>query len=183
MMNNKFEKSIEDNIEYIENKKRLEGILQNFTDIQFMNNGLTNKDDWKCNMYTIILNKISYNYYEGIGILRRWNIIEDIKNKYSYSYQIQIDRRIKEKKLKSEADEINDVIFHGITALLTDANSYLNNKDVEEFCAEFGYTDTVANYKKGEEIYRACKDTYKKLKSSTNISDIDIEELYNIISL
>lgn len=181
LKNEIFIKSIEDNKEYINDKQKLIKILNNFDDILFTNNGLTNVDGWACNMYTITLNKRVYVYYEGIGHIRAWH--EQAKEKLYNGFNYSLLEKAKREASKSKKDDENDIIFHAIISLLTDANCYLTNKDVDDFVNEFGYNDNIKSVRKGEKIYHACKETLNKIKESTKIIDDDILNLYDIISL
>lgn len=130
---NKLVKEYEEK-EYINDKNKFFEMLDKIKEVSYINGGNYAENGWSCNHHIFIINGESFIYKTGVGI----NCLE--KNSYYSLYKLLID---------------------AIYCILTDANFGLNYNE-DDFIEEFGYTDSVENYKKGIEAYRSCVDSVKK---------------------
>lgn len=65
-------------------------------------------------------------------------------------------------------------------ALISDALAYLECFDEEEFIKMYGYEETYESIKRGEEAYKACERTFKKLGLSQDELYKELERLQDL---
>lgn len=134
--------------EYIQDEDKVNEIFSKIHNLRYVNAGFIDYEEWKHNKHIFIINGETFEYKTGTGI----DCNAGMSKNGSKSYPV-----------KKQKFDFTKLLFDAVYCFLQEAYDAETYHE-DDFCEEFGYTESVKQYKKGIAVYQEMKINAEKSK-------------------